>query len=155
MKYIFLVLIFTLPQAIRAPRAQDLSWVNIKYIKELTLFVRAINSEAIGQSFDEKLRVGSVILNRKNSGDFPSQLDSVIYQPNQFKGINGPNFKVDTTPKGKESIKAAIQLLKTGSILPSNILYFHNPKVGKDKKWMAKIKKKLYLKGDGHWYFKK
>lgn len=154
MKIYLLLLLIILPGSFTPSRPLVHVYRDIKYIKTLTLFVKVINSESIGQSYEEKLRVGSVILNRIKDPTFPKTLSGVIFKKNQFKGINSKHFKVINSVKGRESIKAARYLLKYGSILPKDVVYFHNPKVGKDKQWMNKIKHKLYLKGDGHWYFK-
>lgn len=156
MKYYVVILFLLLPATFSFPRTVELQKSGILYTKNLVLFIKAINSESVGQSFGEKLRTGSVMLNRLNDPDFPKTLQEVIYQKNQFKGLKTKHFKLDyNTPKGKESIAAGIFLYKYGSILPRDIVYFHNPKIGKDKDWMDKIKHKLYLKGDGHWYFRK
>jgi len=153
--YALYILVFLLPGAITSPRPVDLYSYHIRYIKELVLLSKAINSESTGEKYIDKLRVGSVMLNRIKSNDFPNTLDSVIFQPNQFKGITSVHFKIDTTEAFKESLKAAIYLMIHGSILPPNIVYFHNPKTSKDKNWIKKMKPKLYIKGDRHWYFTK
>ena len=141
---------------VTTPRSGSFKKQYIKDIEELSLLIRVINSESHGQSYTEKLRVGSVILNRLHDSDFPKTLYDVVYQKNQFKGLKTKLFEIDnTTIKGRESINAATWLVEHGSILPKNIVYFHNPVTGKDRKWISKMKHKLYLKGDGHWYFKK
>lgn len=141
---------------VTTPRSGSFKKQYIKDIEELSLLIRVINSESHGQSYTEKLRVGSVILNRLHDSDFPKTLYDVVYQKNQFKGLKTKLFEIDnTTIKGRESINAATWLVDHGSILPKNIVYFHNPATGKDRKWISKMKHKLYLKGDGHWYFKK
>lgn len=156
MKTYILLILLLLPATFSFPRTVELHRRGILYTKDLVLFIQTINSESVGQSFAEKLRTGSVILNRLNDPEFPKTLRQVIYQKKQFKGLKTKNFKLDyNSLKGRESIKAGIFLYKYGSILPRDIVYFHNPKIGQDKEWMAKIKHKLYIKGDGHWYFRK
>lgn len=155
-KYFVSILLVLTPLTATTPRPGDHLQKDNDYHARLSLFIRVINSEAYGQSYTEKLRVGSVILNRLHDPDFPKTLHGVIYQKNQFKGLKTKLFEINnTTIKGKESINAGVWLFDHGSILPKNVVYFHNPVTGKDRKWISKIKHKLYFKGDGHWYFKK
>lgn len=154
MRYIIIILLFLAPDTFSRSRPVVHTNRHINYIKNLTLLTKAINSESVGEKYIDKMRTGSVILNRLHNGGFGKTLHDVIYHPNQFKGVNTKYFRIDTrTPAGLDSYRAARTLLKYGSILPENVLYFHNPKVGKDKKWMAKIRHRLYCKGEHHWYF--
>lgn len=154
MKTYLIAILILFPLTITSPRTGDIIVVYNYIVNEATYLVRVINSEAIGQSYEEKLRTGSVVLNRVNNSKFPNTIEGVVCQENQFSGIDSEHFIVDNnTAKGRESIRAAHYLLKHGSILPANVLYFHNPKTGTNKKWMKKLRHKLFLKGDVHWYF--
>ena len=61
--------------------AQDYSEV------DLVLLSSVINSEAGGESYQEKLRVGNVVLNRVQSKHYSDNIHDVIYQRKQFSGI--------------------------------------------------------------------
>lgn len=154
MKSIIILLLILLPLTFTSPAPKDISSEYIKYMDELSLFISVINSESHGLSYAEKLRTGSVVLNRIKSGLFPSTMAGVIFQSGQFKGICTKLFTVDhKSKKGLESIKAAVFLLKNGSILPSCVLYFHNPKTSTDSVQINRLKNKIYYKGRHHWYF--
>lgn len=149
---ILLSIIVLLPLTISSPRMRDLSRDNIMYLKQLTLFTKILNAEYYGESLQSKINGGSVILNRLNHKAFPKTLRAVIFQKNQF-AVNGKKFLIDTSVYTKQSLQAAMLLLTFGSQLPPNIVYFHNPKTIKNKKWEYKIKKKLYMCDEVHCYF--
>lgn len=54
---------------------------------ELDLMAAIIECEAGGESYDGKVAVGAVIMNRINSGKFPNSLSEVIYQKGQFSPV--------------------------------------------------------------------
>jgi len=156
MKKYFLCILILFPLTITSPRSPDLSEYYKFIIKEARYLICVINSEAIGQSYEEKLRTGSVVLNRVKDSEFPDSIEEVVCQSNQFSGINSKYFIIDNvTKKGQESIRAAWFLLKNGSILPKDVLYFHNPLKATDHGHVRKFKYKLFFKGDGHWYFRR
>ena len=122
-------------------------------LENVKLLAKLINSESHKEDYIDKLRVGSVVLNRLMDPKFPKTIKEVIFQKNQFSGINNELFSLHPNRiKDFESIKAAKFLLKNGSILPLNVLYFHNPKLAKNSKWICKLKK-LYCKSAHHHYF--
>ena len=122
----------------------------------LELLASVINSEASGESYEEKLRVGNVVLNRVNSKYYPNNLKEVIYQPKQFSGINSYLFRYDTDgDRGdKESIRAAKELLKGKRILPKNIIGFFNEKSATNKKFVKRIADKVVFTSEAHSYFR-
>ncbi len=123
---------------------------------DLVLLSCVINSEAGGESFKEKLRVGNVVLNRVNSKYYPSNIHDVIFQRKQFSGICSSLFRYD--PDGdhgdKESIKAAIVLLKGHKVLDKSIIGFFNEQHATNKKFVARIKSKVVFTSEAHSYFK-
>ncbi len=75
---------------------------------DLDLLARLVHAEAQGESYDVKVAVGAVVLNRMKSGLFPDTVGEVIYQNingyYQFTPVvNGWINK----PAGADSIKAA------------------------------------------------
>jgi len=56
---------------------------------ELRCLAGAIYFEARGESQEGQLAVGRVIINRANSGRFPSSYCGVVYQPSQFSFVRG------------------------------------------------------------------
>jgi hypothetical protein len=94
-------------------------------IEDIDLLAHLIYAEA-GSSWikDETLYyVGSVVLNRVNSDQFPNTLYDVIYQTEpciQYACIVDGNIEKEPTPRCYE---VAEDLLKNGSVLPENVLY--------------------------------
>ena len=122
----------------------------------LELLASVINSEASGESYEEKLRVGNVVLNRVSSKYYPNSIKEVIYQPKQFSGINSYLFRYDTDgDRGdKESIKAAKELLEGKRILPKNIIGFFNAKRATNRKFVKRIADKVVFTSEAHSYFR-
>lgn len=93
----------------------------VKYSEaDLRLLSALIYSEANGESYNGKLAVAIVVMNRKKSGSFPGSVKGVIYQKYQFGPVtNGSlnralaeydNGKFTSTLE-KECIKAAKEAL--------------------------------------------
>ncbi len=79
-----------------------------KYTKsELRLMSAIINCEAGGESYQGKLAVGIVIMNRMDSKAFPNTLRGVVYQRGQFSPVrNGMlNKKLAQYDAGKTNNK--------------------------------------------------
>jgi spore germination cell wall hydrolase CwlJ-like protein len=128
--------------------------------KQLDCLARNIYHEAGSESFEGKVAVAQVTINRAESGQFPSDICQVVYQKNvvyekvlcQFswycdsaslkKPMNGPVYT--------ESMEVAKKVLLEGFRLPSikDALYFHgdyvNPKWG--KKPIAKVGRHIFYK---------
>lgn len=88
------------------------------------LLAEAIAIEARGESYKHQMYVGSVILNRVESKDYPNTIKEVLMDTNY--GIQYPIFHKDprTWPKPTELNKAiAYELLKYGSVLPYNVRF--------------------------------
>jgi spore germination cell wall hydrolase CwlJ-like protein len=126
--------------------------------KQLDCLARNIYHEAGYESFEGKVAVAQVTINRAESGQFPSDICQVVYQKNivyervlcQFswycdnaslkKPMNGPVYT--------ESMEVAKKVLLEGFRLPSikSALYFHgdyvNPKWGKQP--VAKIGRHIF-----------
>ena len=95
--------------------------------EELDLLARLIYSESGSESYDIKLMVGSVVVNRMDDPYFPNTLREVIYQKNQFSVTK---IKIDGVimidrPADEESKKAAYEILNYGSILPQKVQVFY------------------------------
>lgn len=123
---------------------------------DLILLASVINSEASGESYQEKLRVGNVVLNRVRSKRYPSNIYDVIHQRKQFSGICSGLFRYD--PKGDrgdiESIRAAKALLCGDRVLQENIIGFFNEKRATNKKFVSRIKDKVVFTSEAHSYFR-
>lgn len=126
------------------------SAANSNYSNDLYWLSRIIHAESEGEPYKGKVAVGSVIINRVNSGDFPNTVKGVIFE--YYKGI--PQFSpvadgsIYNTPS-EESIQAAKDALDY--VRPvSDATYFFNP----DKsaaKWI--VENKTYLTRIGRHVF--
>ena len=96
--------------------------------EELDLLSRLIYSEGGTESYETKLKIGSVVMNRVSEDtNFPDTIREVIYQKNQFSvtttKINGVTM-IDR-PADEESKRAAKEVLDYGSILPPDVQVFY------------------------------
>lgn len=91
--------------------------------KEFDLLSRLVQAEALGESFEGKVAVAAVVLNRVEDSKFPNTISKVIYQPLAFEPVmNGRIYH----PADKESIKA-VEAALNGWDPTNNSLYFYNP----------------------------
>lgn len=95
--------------------------------EELDLLARLVSSEGGGESYDTKLKIASVVMNRVTDPYFPDTIREVIYQKNQFAvttyRINGV-IMIDR-PADEESFRAAKEVLDYGTVLPSTVQVFY------------------------------
>jgi spore germination cell wall hydrolase CwlJ-like protein len=102
--------------------------------KELTCLAKNIFYEAPVESYEGKLAVATVTMNRVRTRGFPKTVCGVVYEKNsrgcQFSWTCGPKTKFN--PKlYAEANTVAMQVLTRGARLVSikNALYFHNTSV--------------------------
>ncbi|MGD9678401.1 MAG: cell wall hydrolase [Vulcanibacillus sp.] len=98
--------------------------------------VRIVEAEAGGESYEGKMQVASVVVNRVSKG-FGETVHDVIYQPKQFSPIQDGRFiEVEIS---NDSILATEEIIKKGSA--SNALYFMNPTFAAEKSrdWMRTL----------------
>jgi len=95
-----------------------------------------INAEADTTDTVDMFLVGSSVLNRKDSEDFPSHIDSVVISKYQYVGYKSKRFVRTTTT---DSIAA--KLLR-GDGRDYCVLYFVNSKTPIDKRFAEQLKQK-------------
>ncbi|MBQ7667743.1 MAG: cell wall hydrolase [Clostridia bacterium] len=113
---------------------------------EVLWLARIIEAEAKGESYEGKVAVGNVILNRVKSENYPNTIWGVIFDTNygvQFEPTE--NGTIYNAPSD-ESKKAAIAAL-TGKNIVGECLYFLNPKIAKSK-WI--IENRTFYKTIGN-----
>ncbi|NHN31871.1 cell wall hydrolase [Paenibacillus sp. S3N08] len=105
----------------------------------LEQLARIIYSEARGESFEGQVAVGSVVMNRVQSSEFPDSISEVIFQPGQFTAIDDGQYWL--TPN-KSAYAAAQEALK-GTDKTKGALYYYNPELATStwSKARATIKK--------------
>lgn len=117
---------------------------NIKCSKaDLDLMAAIIHCEAGNQSYEGKLAVANVILNRVEDGNFPNSIRGVIYQPRQFTPArNGILKRIMKQGAPKGCYKAAKDALD-GKNNVKGYLYFD-----------GRIHKSGYKKISAHYFWK-
>lgn len=93
---------------------------------EKDLLGRLVHAEAKGESFDGKVAVATVVLNRVKDASFPNTVEGVVYQSGQFSPVT--NGAINNVPSA-DSIKAvdeAIRIVNAGQ--SDGSLYFYNPR---------------------------
>ena len=98
--------------------------------EEIWLIATVVNWEAGNQSYEGKLAVANVVLNRVRSSKYPNTIKGVIYQNSQFSGVSdgagGPSAKfqarLDKGP-GTECIKAAMDALSGNNNVPGYLSF--------------------------------
>ena len=100
--------------------------------EEKDLFARLVEAEAKGESYEGKVAVATVVLNRVDSPEFPNSITGVInevvgkayaFSPVQNGEIN--------KPASDEAIKAVEEALTRQDRLNDSI-YFYNPEIATD-----------------------
>ena len=111
---------------------------------------RIINAESKGESLYGKIAVGNVVLNRKNSPDYPDTVKDVIFDTKhgvQFTPVaNGTIYDEPNT----ESVIAA-KICLEGYTVNSNILYFMNEKLSTSS-WISQNCKYVFSIGNHDFY---
>ena len=95
--------------------------------EELDLLARLIHSEGCSESYDTKLRIGSVVMNRVEDSKFPNTIREVIYQKSQFSVtiLRVDGVLMIDQPADEESYMAAKEILDYGSVLPDTVQVFY------------------------------
>lgn len=90
---------------------------------DLSLMAALIQCEAGGESYEGKLAVGSVVMNRVSSSHFPNSVAGVIYQSGQFTPVASGRFASVLAAGANQSCVQAAQEVLGGNIT-NNCLYF-------------------------------
>ncbi|MGN7372722.1 cell wall hydrolase [Bacillus sp. FSL K6-1012] len=95
---------------------------------EKELLSRLVHAEAKGESYEGKVAVASVVLNRTDKKGFPDTIRGVIYQKNAFEPV--ANGSINQEPD-KESIEAVEEAMSSKD-RETEALFFYNPKTASD-----------------------
>jgi spore germination cell wall hydrolase CwlJ-like protein len=111
---------------------------------DLKLLACLVHAEAGGQTYEGKLAVANIVVNRILSSKYSGSMKGVIYQPGQFSVVrNGSlarllrNFCLFSSGSYLSSMKAAKAALKGMNNMGSR-LYFHAYKVAIQKGYQSK-----------------
>ncbi len=96
------------------------------YGKDIYWLSRIVHAESHGEPYEGKLAVANVVINRKNSPDFPDSIKGVIFDKNYgYQYTPVLNGTIYNTPSW-DSVKAATEALE-GKNNIDDCLYFLNP----------------------------
>ena len=76
--------------------------------EDLFLLAIVVEMEAGGESYQGKLAVANVVINRLLSRKWGKTISSVVYAPNQFSGANSGRIEKFSTRVSEDSKKAAV-----------------------------------------------
>lgn len=108
---------------------------------EIEILASIINAEARGESYNGKVAVGAVIINRVYHPSFPNSIREVVYQSGQFTPVE--NGMINLSPNS-DSYKAAYDAV--GGMDPSKgSLYFYNPAKSRNPDFFAKMEKVITI----------
>lgn len=111
---------------------------------------RIIHAESQGESLLGKIAVGSVVLNRVKSPDFPNTIYSVIFdKKNGVQFTPAANGAINCTPS-EESIMAA-KLCLDGATISDKALFFINEALAQSS-WVSDNRKFIVTVGNHKFY---
>jgi hypothetical protein len=133
------------------PEALDLLPTYNGYTEEdLIWLAKIVDAEAKGETYSSKLGVASVIINRKESGQYPATIKEVIFDNKhgvQFTPTaNGSVYNTPST----QSFLVALDALEGRNNAPST-LFFLNPKIASST-WVQRNRQYAFTIG-GHSYY--
>lgn len=93
--------------------------------EEIDLLAALVQKEAVGESFEGKVAVVNVVLNRVRSTKFPNTIYEVVYAPNQFTpATNGAVDKLLANGGANEACYEAVYAALGGRCTVGDYLYF-------------------------------
>lgn len=116
--------------------------------QRVELLARLVYSEAGNQSYQGKLAVANVVLNRMEF--FEKSLEETIYKPNQFTGVRSKWFK---RKYDIDSYKAALEVLSGYRFIQPDILYFANQRRSTNRTWLLFVGKFKAFQIEDHTFY--
>lgn len=97
--------------------------------EDLYVLSHIISAEAGNCQEEMMIGVGSVVLNRVESNEFPDTIYEVVFQtdPLQYGPTKDGSYYEEPTP---EAVEVARMLLEEGSQYPAGVIYQSNEKLG-------------------------
>ncbi len=115
---------------------------------EVYLMAQTVFAESRSESFQGKVAVASVILNRVKNPNFPHSIEGVIKQKNAFSCVK--DGRIYVIPD--ESCYAAVLSALKGNDPTSEAVFYYNPKTATSV-WMKNISKKNATTIGNHVFF--
>lgn len=92
---------------------------------------RLVHGEARGESFEGKVAIVAVVLNRLESKKFGNSVQKVIFEPGAFTAINDGQFYMEPDESSHQAVQAALR----GWDPTGGAIYYWNP-VTATSKWV-------------------
>ena len=114
---------------------------------ETEMMAKVVHGEARGESYIGKVAVAAVILNRKQSAQFPNSIRGVVFQRNAFTAINDRQYYLTPNSSAYQAVKDAVK----GWDPSRGASYYYNPS-GVSDQWIfsrtviTKIGKHVFAK---------
>ncbi|GKU79226.1 cell wall hydrolase [Paenibacillus sp. L3-i20] len=90
---------------------------------ELDMLAKIIHGEARGESYEGKVAVGAVVMNRLESANFPKTVEDVIKAPRAFTAIDDGQYNLKPDKAAYQAALDAVQ----GHDPTNGALYYFNP----------------------------
>ena len=116
--------------------------------EEMEVLASIINAEARGESYEGKVAVGAVIINRVYHPSFPNSIKGVVFQSGQFTPVE--NGMINLSPSN-DAFKAAYDAV-SGMDPSEGSLYFYNPAKSRNPEFFAGRTKVVTI--DNHVFLK-
>lgn len=120
--------------------------------QQLFCLATAVYSEARGEPLAGQIAVAHVVLNRVNSGKYPSSICQVVYQPDQFTDIKQSKPKINSKSWHRSVDVAASCLSGLVVDITDGSTYFYNPSKVRTPNWVHKLQKVVQI--NNHVFFK-
>ncbi|TKC19008.1 cell wall hydrolase [Robertmurraya kyonggiensis] len=115
--------------------------------KEKELLSRLVEAEAKGESYEGKVAVAEVVLNRVESEEFPDTVKDVVYEKTgrayAFSPVQNGSINKPASEEAKEAVEEAVETPEN----LNNAIYFYNPEIATDN-WIRS--RKVIKKIDNH-----
>ena len=117
--------------------------------EDIDLMARLVSAESIGEPYDGKVAVASVVLNRTLSPSFPNTIREVIFQKNAFSCVKNGQINAKTNQDCYNAVYDAIK----GYDPTNEALFFYNPNTATCN-WMKQTPKFNQTTIGHHTFFK-
>lgn len=117
--------------------------------EDIELMAKLVSAESIGEPYDGKVAVASVVLNRTLDQSFPSTIKEVIFQKNAFSCVKNGQISAKTNQDCYNAVYDAIK----GYDPTNQALFFYNPNTATCN-WMKQTPKFNETTIGHHTFFK-
>lgn len=117
--------------------------------EDIDLMAKLVSAESIGEPYEGKVAVASVVLNRTLDSSFPNTIKEVIFQKNAFSCVSNGKINDKTNQECYNAVYDAIR----GYDPTNEALFFYNPNTATCN-WMKQTPKVNQTTIGHHTFFK-